>query len=124
MLKGAEIILTPNSCTLEEMRLDQFKIRAWENLVNVAMTNYPAPKNNGHSVAYDCAGRCRAEAGEAEGLFLAKFDLDALRRRRSTGISGNAFRRPHRYGILAAPVEGEVWRRKDGDGDVWQRARR
>jgi predicted amidohydrolase len=43
MIKGAELILTPNACGLDELRLDQFKIRAWENVVGVAMTNYPKP---------------------------------------------------------------------------------
>jgi len=43
MVKGAELILTPNACGLDELRLDQFKIRAWENVVDVAMANYPQP---------------------------------------------------------------------------------
>jgi len=51
MLKGAELILTPNSCPLETNRIGQFRARAYENMVGVAMTNYAAPQNNGHSVA-------------------------------------------------------------------------
>lgn len=115
MLKGAEIILTPNSCGLDDMRLDQFKVRAWENVVGVAMANYPAPKNNGHSVAYDCAGDCLVEGGEEEGILLARFDLDRLRARRRTSIHGNAYRRPHRYGLLLAPQRDPVWDRLDGN---------
>src|SRR5437879_2343220 len=53
MLKGAEIILTPNACPLEENRIGQFRARAFENLVGVAMANYAAPQENGHSVAFD-----------------------------------------------------------------------
>jgi N-carbamoylputrescine amidase len=43
MLKGAELILTPNACRLEEKRINQFQTRAYENAVGVAMTNYPVP---------------------------------------------------------------------------------
>src|SRR5215475_1689152 len=53
MLNGAEIILTPNACTLDEHRIIQFKTRAYENMVGMAMTNYAAPQNNGHSLAFD-----------------------------------------------------------------------
>ena len=53
MLKGAELILTPNACTLEVNRISQFRARAYENMVGVAMTNYAAPQANGHSVAFD-----------------------------------------------------------------------
>jgi predicted amidohydrolase len=40
------------------------------------------------------------EAGGQEGVFLADFDLDALRDYRTRETWGNAFRRPHRYGKL------------------------
>jgi N-carbamoylputrescine amidase len=43
MLKGAELILTPNACDLETNRLGQFRARAFENMVGVAMANYAAP---------------------------------------------------------------------------------
>ena len=33
MLKGAEVILTPNSCPLEINRLSQYRARAFENMV-------------------------------------------------------------------------------------------
>jgi len=46
MLKGAEIILTPNCCELEQSRLGQFRTRAFENMVGVAMANYAAPQDN------------------------------------------------------------------------------
>ena len=53
MLKGAELILTPNSCLLDDGRVGQFRARAFENMVGVAMTNYAAPQCNGRSVAFD-----------------------------------------------------------------------
>src|SRR5437588_10568653 len=53
MLKGAEVILTPNSCPLEINRLSQYRARAFENMVALAMANYAAPQDNGHSIAFD-----------------------------------------------------------------------
>jgi predicted amidohydrolase len=119
MLKGAEIILTPNACGLDELRLDQFKIRAWENAVGVAMANYPQPHQNGHSVAYDASGRCVVEAGAEEGVYLATFDLEAIRHRRGRTIHGNAYRRPHRYHPLISPEKAAIWDRIDGNGQPY-----
>ena len=51
MLEGAEVILTPNACELTEDRIGQFRARAFENMVAVAMANYPAPQFNGRSCA-------------------------------------------------------------------------
>ena len=51
MLVGAELILVPNACNLEQNRLGQFKARAFENMVGLAMANYAAPRCNGHSMA-------------------------------------------------------------------------
>ena len=47
MPKGAELILTPNACPLEAHRLGQFRARAFENMVGLAMANYAAPQYNG-----------------------------------------------------------------------------
>ena len=112
MLKGAEIILTPNACRLDEARRGQFRARAFENMVGVAMTNYAAPQENGHSVAFDAivadddhnpVDPLVVEAGEREGVYIAAFDLDRLRGYRQRETLGNAFRRPGRYGLLTAP---------------------
>ena len=112
MLRGAEIILTPNACPLEANRIGQFKTRAYENMLGVAMANYAAPQINGHScafdpVAFDDHGNSRdtlvVEAGEDEGVYLAAFDLDRLRKYRSSEVWGNAFRRPHRYTAIISP---------------------
>jgi predicted amidohydrolase len=111
MLKGAELILTPNACILEDHRIGQFRARAFENMVGVAMTNYAAPQQNGHSVAFDAVafdqnGEPRetllVEAGEAEGVYFAEFDMDQMRAYREREVWGNAFRRPHSYGPLTS----------------------
>jgi len=111
MLQGAEIILTPNACELEINRLGQFRARAFENMVGLAMTNYAAPQENGHSLAYDGIAFDRngaslsmglVEAGGDEGIYLAEFDLDQLRDYRARETWGNALRRPRLYGALTA----------------------
>lgn len=112
MLQGAELILTPNACTLDAPRLSQFKTRAFENMVGVAMTNYAAPQNNGHSIAFDAVTYPTAdgaprdtliiEAGESEDVYLATFDLDSIRAYRAREAWGNAYRRPRLYSLLTA----------------------
>jgi len=120
MLKGAEIILTPNACGLDSNRISQFRARAFENMVGVAMTNYAAPQNNGHSVAftgvaYDHDGHSLdtlvVEAGEEEGIYLAEFNMDRLRAYRKRETWGNAYRKPCNYGILTAPDVHEPFMR-------------
>ena len=119
MLEGAELILTPNACRLDELRLDQFKIRAWENVVGVAMTNYPSPNHNGRSVAYAHSGECLVMADDSEGIFMATFDMEDLRDRRTRSIFGNAYRRPHRYHGLIRMERDDVWQRTDGNGNPY-----
>lgn len=87
MRNGAELIVVPNACDWDDVRTAGLKTRAFENLVGVAMVNYPAPLNNGRSQAYTCVpwkdGHARsmlvAEAGEREQTLLAAFDVDEIR---------------------------------------------
>ncbi len=133
MLKGAEIILTPNSCDLEAHRIAQFRVRAFENMVGAAMTNYAAPQENGHSVAFDpiafgehgvSRDTCVVEAGEEEGIYLARFDLGNLRDWRLRETWGNSFRKPHRYGLLTSLGVAEPFVRLDSTGRPYDRTRR
>ncbi len=133
MLKGAELILTPNSCELEANRIGQFRARAFENMVGVAMTNYAAPQENGHSVAFDgmacdAEGNSRdtlvVEAGESEGVYMAAFDMDEMREYRSREVWGNAFRRPHRYRLLTSLDVEEPFVRVDAGGKAYDRSKR
>jgi predicted amidohydrolase len=129
MLGGAEIILTPNACPLDEDRIGQFRARAFENMVGVAMANYAVPESpsdscdvcNGHSMAF--SGICYGEgghlehklieAGEDEGVFLATFDLAALRSYRKNGTWGDAYRKPHTYEALVANAPAVIFGRAD-----------
>ncbi len=132
MLKGAEIILTPNACDLESNRIGQFRARAFENMVGVAMANYAGPEF-GHSVAFDPVvfdehGKARdtriIEAGESEDVYLARFDLDKLRAYRRRETWGNAFRRPHRYGLLTSLDVEPPFVRVNVNGELYDRTKR
>jgi len=124
MLKGAEIILVPNSCTLDDLRIEQFRTRAFENVVGVAMANYARPPYNGHSIAYDANGKLIVQAGEQDGIFMASFDLDQLKKAREQEIWGNAFRKPHRYNTLVSMDVQEPFVRKNGFGKPFKREER
>jgi predicted amidohydrolase len=122
MLNGAEIILTPNACGLDENRIPQFKTRAYENMVGVAMTNYASPQENGQSVAfngmaYGEKGRVLdmllVQAGEQEEIPIAKFDIEMLREYRKRETWGNAYRKPSSYSILTSMDVKEPFIRKD-----------
>lgn len=122
MLKGAEVILTPNACELEQHRLEQFRTRAYENMVTLAMTNYAAPDSNGHSIAVDPIAFGEREAsrdmvivaaGEREGVYIAEVDMDALREYRQREAWGNAYRKPRSYGLLTSQAVEAPFIRKD-----------
>lgn len=132
MLKGAEIILVPNACEMEANRLGQLRTRASENMVGIALTNYAAPQENGHSVAYDpicfdehgSRNTLVIEAGEVEGIYLATFDLDAIRTYRERESWGNAFRRPQRYGLLTSLAVEPPFVRVNIHGERYDHVRR
>ena len=126
MLQDAEVILTPNACDLQDLRIGQFRSRAFENAVGVAMTNYAAPHPvfNGQSVAFDAAGDLLIRAGESEGMFMAGFYLDALREYRTTTVWGNAYRRPHRYGPVTSTAVAEPFARSNDLDEPFVREQR
>ena len=112
MLKGAELVLVPNACPMEINRLSQLRGRAYENMMGIATCNYPSPKPdcNGHSSAYDGVAylpelegsrdMCILEADEREGIYLAEFDMDMMRKYREKEVHGSAYRRPELYKLL------------------------
>jgi predicted amidohydrolase len=126
MLQGAEIILTPNASHLQRHHLIQFQVRALENMVGVAMANYARPQG-GRSCAFDGIGfdekgsrdMTVIQAGESEGVYLARFDLDRLRAHRTAETYGNAFRRPHCYGLLTSQRVEPPFLRVDSRGEPY-----
>lgn len=125
MLKGAEVILTPNACPMECNRLCQLRGRAYENMLAIATCNYPAgkPDCNGHSTVFDGVAylpdlpgsrdMLLLEAPEAEGIYLARIDMDQLRAYRETEVHGNAYRRPEVYPLLTSPEKRPPFLRSD-----------
>lgn len=116
MLAGAEVVLTPNACLLDPLRIAQFQVRAYENATAVAITNYPRGLNNGQSTAFDASGKPLVEPSEEPGLKYASIDLNALRAYRSNTLWGNAWRRPHRYEMLTEQVNLPIFERKNAYG--------
>ena len=113
-LNGAELLLVPNACPMEDNRTGQLRARAYENEVAIALANYPATHDDcdGHSVAFDPIaygpdGVSRdttiVRAGGQEEIVPARIDLDALRAWRETEVWGGRFRRPSLYGRLTEP---------------------
>ncbi|MDR1301982.1 MAG: carbon-nitrogen hydrolase family protein [Treponema sp.] len=115
MLKGAEIVLVPNACPIEINRKSQLRTRAFENMIGIAMTNYAGGKVdcNGHSLAYDgivyrevspntfeSRDTLIIEAGEAEGIYIAEFNIENIRKYRKKEVWGNAYRKPNKYAII------------------------
>ncbi len=125
MLKGAEIILVPNACPMEINRLSQLRARAYENMLGIATCNYPEgkPDCNGHSSAFDgiayrddvegSCDTCLLEADGKEGIYIADFDMEALRYYRQNEVHGNAYRRPWKYSLITSEQKQEPFLRED-----------
>ena len=129
MLKGAELILTPNACGLDSLRLMQFQVRAWENSLVTAMTNYAGTAGirdgfNGRSCAFSADGSKILIADDKEGVYITPVNLETERIYRKCSIWGNAFRRPHRYSELTSPNVEEPFKRKNGFGTEFKRLER
>ncbi len=128
MLKGAEIILTPNACILEELRLSQFQVRAMENAVATVMTNYSSEgKNkifNGHSCIFNANASKVIVADNEEGIYYGTININDIRNYRKKTIWGDAFRRPHKYKKLESPDVNDVFRRKDSYDNEFKRLER
>jgi N-carbamoylputrescine amidase len=94
--------------------------------------NYAPPDANGHSIAFDPIAFTEkgsrdslvVEAGEQEGVYLASFDLDAIREYRARELWGNAFRKPHRYGLLVEQRVEDPFVRVNIHGEPYQSSQR
>lgn len=115
MLNGAELVLVPNACGIDQMRIDQLKTRAFENAVAMAMTNYGSLPFDGNSVAFDATGKSLVQpvSGGEERVLVARLSLGEMREHRKTTFWGNAFRRPRKYKQLVSDEVDPVFARKD-----------
>ena len=109
MLKGAEIILVPNACDMNPARINQLGSRAFENMVGIAMANYPRKGWGGSCafspIVFDENGNyldnliARAD-DTSEAILIASFDMDKIRAYRERETWGNAYRKPAAYSDL------------------------
>ncbi len=121
MLKGAELILTPNACGLDSLRISQFQVRAWENCLVTAMANYAAKQGNGRSCAYNADGKEIMIADSNEGVFTADIDIEKVRQIRKRTVWSNAWRRPKKYKDLISTDVAEPFLREDAFGRPYDR---
>ena len=124
MLNGAELILTPNACGLNDLQLKQFQIRAYENALVTIMTNYAAsgPESgfNGRSCMFHADGQEILIADKEEKVIIGEINLQSVREIRANTVWGNAFRRPHRYGILISDAVEKVFQRENAFGEPFE----
>jgi predicted amidohydrolase len=86
MLNGAELIVVPNACAWDEIRSAGLRTRAFDNMVGIAMANYPGP-HSGNSQAFTCVAwrngkpqdTLLGRAALEEEILLVSFDVQAIR---------------------------------------------
>lgn len=109
-LKGAEIILIPNACYLSKIRLDQVKVRAYENVVGTVVVNFSGV-HKGHSAAFSPIVRDEFKMevnnelinlGEKEEICIVNFDIEKIRLYRQSENNNIKFRRPDSYGKICS----------------------
>ena len=109
MLKGAEIILVPNACDMNPARVNQLSARAFENMVGIAMANYPGKGWGGSCafspIVFDEEGNYQDNTivsadDTSEDILIAEFDMDKIRAYREHETWGNAYRKPAAYSDL------------------------
>lgn len=120
MLKGAEIILVPNACYMQKIRLEQLKVRAYENMVGIVTVNYA--NYGGKSSAYSPIVRdinkneLNSEIlvmNDKEDIKIAQFNMNEVRQYRSRETLGNAYRKPYAYKQLIEDNVREPFIRED-----------
>lgn len=120
MLNGAEIILVPNACYMQKIRLEQLKVRAYENMVGIVTVNYA--NYGGKSSAYSPIVRdinkneLNSEIlvmNDKEDIKIAQFNMNEIRQYRSRETLGDAYRKPYAYKQLIQDNVQEPFVRKD-----------
>lgn len=98
MQNGAELLVIPNACGLVPDQLRELRTRAVENAFDVAMANYASM--HGRSVAFDHLGHEALAPAPAEvGVYLATFDISALRKFRASKVGQEKQAQPAQPGL-------------------------
>ena len=97
MLQGSEIILVPNACYMSKIRLEQLKVRAYENMVGIVTVNYA--NHRGKSSAYNPIVRninkheLNSEMlvmNDKEEIKIVQFNMSEIRKYRCRETLGDA----------------------------------
>ncbi len=120
MLQGSEIILVPNACYMSKIRLEQLKVRAYENMVGIVTVNYA--NHGGKSSAYSPIVRNInkhelnseiLEMNDREEIKIVQFNMNEIREYRSRETLGDAYRKPYAYKELIEDNVQAPFIRKD-----------
>jgi predicted amidohydrolase len=122
MMKGAEIILVPNDCSAMPARVQTLYTRAYENMLGVVMANPPG-ENAGNSCAFSpivwdengipVDNKIVLADDKTEKIYIAEYDLDALRKYRYRDMMGNTFRKVDAYSeLMSTRIDEPFIRRK------------
>ncbi len=120
MLQGSEIILVPNACYMSKIRLEQLKVRAYENMIGIVTVNYA--NHGGKSSVYNPIVRninkheLNSEMlvmDDKEEIKIAQFNMSEIREYRSRETLGDAYRKPYAYKQLIENNVKEPFIRKD-----------
>lgn len=96
---------------MNSLRINQLSTRAFENMVGVAMANYPG-EGWGGSCAFspivfdensNCLDNIIVKADDmSEDILIAEFDMNCIRAYRERETWGNTYRKPVAYSDLVS----------------------
>lgn len=124
MLQGSELILVPNACYMSKIRLEQLKVRAYENMVGIVTVNYA--NHSGKSSAYSPIVRNISKyeldnellvMNDEEDIKVVQFNMSEIREYRNRETLGDAYRKPYAYEQLIENNVQEPFIRKDARRD-------
>ena len=120
MLKGAEIIIVPNACYMSKIRLEQLKVRAYENMVGIVTVNYAnhGGKSSAFSPIVRDINKKEVESeilimDDTERIEIVEFDMNLIRDYRNREAFGDAYRKPSLYKYISEEHVKEPFIRKD-----------
>lgn len=125
MLKGAEIIIVPNASFMSKIRLEQLKVRAYENMVGIVTVNYA--NHGGKSSAFSpiVIDKNKNEVdseilimGAEEKIAIVRFNIAEIRKYRESEILGDCYRKPLLYKYISEEHVQEPFIRKDSRRDL------
>ncbi len=97
MKMGAELIISPNACPLNNILSDMLRVRALENALALATVNYPSPKWDGHSALISPWGEYIERLSNKEDMRVVEIPSNDIKAYRKNTNWGDAFRKEYAY---------------------------